>query len=55
MSDVAAALRGSIEPARGGGPKLDHGINPLTLILFFGVLAAGLLFVAYSIHADISS
>jgi PiT family inorganic phosphate transporter len=59
MAEVAAALPGSIEPARGGGggggPKLDHSINPLTLILFFGVLAAGLLFVAYSIHSDIEA
>jgi inorganic phosphate transporter, PiT family len=51
MTEIAATLPGSIEPARGGGPKLDHGVNPLTLILFFGVLAAGLLFVAYSIHS----
>ncbi len=42
MSEIAAALTGSIEPARGGGPKPDHGVNPLTLILFFGVLAADL-------------
>jgi inorganic phosphate transporter, PiT family len=55
MAEVAAALPGSIEPARSGGPKLDHGVNPLTLILFFGVLAAGLLFVAYSIHSDIQA
>jgi inorganic phosphate transporter, PiT family len=55
MTEVAAALPGSIEPARGGGPKLDHGVNPLSLILFFGVLAAGLLFVAYSIHSDMEA
>ena len=28
MSDIA--LPGSIEPASAGGPKLDHGVNPLT-------------------------
>jgi PiT family inorganic phosphate transporter len=33
-------------------PKLDQPINPLTLILFLGVLAAGFLFVAYSLYAD---
>jgi inorganic phosphate transporter, PiT family len=55
MTEVAAALPGSIEPARSGGPKLDHGVNPLTLILFFGVLAAGLLFVACSIRSDIQA
>ena len=45
MTDFA--LPGSIEPARHTGrPNLDKGFNPLTMILFFGVLAAGLLFVA---------
>src|SRR5467141_5452832 len=34
-------------------PKLDHPINPLSLILFFGVLAAGFLFVAYSLYVDV--
>jgi PiT family inorganic phosphate transporter len=54
MADVAA-LPGSIEPAGHGGPKLDQGVNPLTLILFMGVLAAGLLFAAYSIYSDIDA
>jgi PiT family inorganic phosphate transporter len=34
-------------------PKLDQPVNPLTLILFFGVLAAGFLFVAYSLYIDV--
>src|SRR3974390_167148 len=51
MSDIA--LPGSIEPAR--GPRLDHETNPLTLILFFGLLGAGILLVAYSIHTDITA
>src|SRR4029077_6686688 len=42
---------GPIQPA--SRPNLDKGFNPLTMILFFGVLAAGLLFVAYSIYADV--
>src|SRR6516225_9737876 len=50
MSDIA--LPGSIEPAR--GPRLDHETLPLTLILFFGLLAAGILLVAYSIYTDIN-
>jgi PiT family inorganic phosphate transporter len=54
MTDIAA-MPGSIEPAKSAGPKLDHGINPLTLILFLGVLAAGILFVAYSIYSDIDA
>ncbi|HUN95258.1 MAG TPA: inorganic phosphate transporter, partial [Bradyrhizobium sp.] len=52
MADVA--LPGSIEPAR-RGPKLDHQTNPLAAILFLGVVAAGLLFVAYSIYSDIDA
>src|SRR4051812_36455861 len=36
-------------------PNLDKGFNPLTLILFLGILAAGLLFVAYSIYADVEA
>jgi inorganic phosphate transporter, PiT family len=54
MSDVA--LPGSIEPAaRKGGPNLDHGINPLQAIIYLGVIAAALLFVAYSIYADVDA
>ena len=36
-------------------PNLDKGFNPLTMILFFGILAAGLLYVAYSIYADVDA
>jgi PiT family inorganic phosphate transporter len=53
MSDVA--LPGSIEPAARKGPNLDGGVNPLQGIIYMGVVAAALLFVAYSIHADIDA
>jgi inorganic phosphate transporter, PiT family len=53
MSDVA--LPGSIEPAAKRGPNLDGGINPLQGIIYLGVIAAALLFVAYSIYADIDA
>src|ERR1700730_15813089 len=43
----------TVEPA--ARPHLDKGFNPLTLIMFFGILAAGLLFVAYSIYADVDA
>src|SRR5580704_14862137 len=52
MTDIA--LPGSIEPAR-RGPDLGSGFNPLAAILFMGVVAAGLLFVAYSIYTDIDA
>ena len=42
-----------IEPA--SRPNLDKGFNPLTMILFFGTLAAGAIFVAYSIYVDIDA
>ena len=44
---------GPVQPA--ARPNLDKGFNPLTMILFFGVLAAGGLFVAYSIYVDIDA
>jgi PiT family inorganic phosphate transporter len=54
MTDFA--LQGSLEPAhRAGRPNLDKGFNPLTMILFFGILAAGLLYVAYSLYADVDA
>ncbi len=53
MADIAA-LPGSIEPAR-SGPNLEQGFNPLTAILFLGVIGAGLLFVAFSIYSDIDA
>ena len=53
MSDVA--LPGSIEPAVRKGPNLDHGINPLQGIIYLGVVAAALLFVAYSIYSDVDA
>jgi inorganic phosphate transporter, PiT family len=53
MSDIA--LPGSIEPAKQRGPKLDHATNPLAVIIFMGVVGAGILFVAYSIYSDIDA
>src|SRR6202140_1991998 len=53
MSDVA--LPGSIEPALKKGPDLDKGFHPLTGIIYMGVVAAGLLFVAYSIYVDLDA
>ena len=53
MSDVA--LPGSIEPAAHKGPDLTGAINPITGIIFGGVIAAVLLFVAYSIYTDVDA
>ena len=51
MTDIA--LPGSIEPARRRGPDLDRGFHPASGIIFLGIVAAALLFVAYSIYSDI--
>src|SRR6202453_1089352 len=53
MSDIA--LPGSIEPAARKGPDLTGAVNPLTGIIFGGVIAAVILFVAYSIYSDIDA
>jgi inorganic phosphate transporter, PiT family len=48
-----AVLPSAMAPAARKGPNLEGGMGILSGILFGGVIAAGLLFVAYSIHADI--
>jgi inorganic phosphate transporter, PiT family len=53
MTDLA--LPGSIEPAITKGPDLDKGFHPLTGVIYMGVVAAALLFVAYSIYIDIDA
>ena len=53
MTVNSALGEAPVQPA--ARPNLDKGFNPLTLILFFGILAAGMLFVAYSIHADVDA
>jgi inorganic phosphate transporter, PiT family len=53
MSD--AAFPGSVTSAARQGPNLDQGFQPLTAVLYMGVVAAALLFVAYSIYADVDA
>lgn len=57
MTDVAfdRAVGDSTPVQPASRPNLDKGFNPLTMILFFGVLATGLLYVAYSIYADVDA
>src|SRR5882672_12932431 len=35
--------------------KLDRGFDPRTALVFLGLLGAGLLFVAYSLYADVDA
>src|SRR5947207_2275299 len=55
MTDMA--LQGSLEPAISpkSRPDLDKGFNPIVLILFFGFLAAGILYMAYSVYVDVDA
>jgi len=57
MTDLALnpsmAEAAPVQPA--SRPNLDKGFNPLTMIIFFGILAAGLLFVTYSIFSDVDA
>ena len=36
-------------------PRLDSRASPVTLVLFFGLLAAGLFFTAWSLNNDVQS
>jgi PiT family inorganic phosphate transporter len=49
MTEIAADGLG-----RNSRPNLDQGANSVTVVLFGGILAAGLLFTAYSVYLDIS-
>ncbi|SED60816.1 inorganic phosphate transporter, PiT family [Rhizobiales bacterium GAS188] len=51
MSDIALP---SALPAP-GRPKLDHPVNPLAIYGFLAIVAAGFLFVAYSIYVDVDA
>ncbi|WP_342361232.1 inorganic phosphate transporter [Terrarubrum flagellatum] len=54
MSYVAADPN-LVSPTPQKGPKLDHETNPITMIIFLGMLAAGLLYTAYSVYTDVSA
>ena len=57
MTDLAlnSSMDGAAPVQPASRPNLDKGFNPLTMILFFGILATGLLFVAYSIYVDVNA
>ena len=54
MTDITAPLHGA-EHTAVQKPKLEHPASPLAAILFIGILAAGLLFMAYSLYDDVSA
>jgi inorganic phosphate transporter, PiT family len=51
MTDIT--MTAATDTAGSPKPKLDQPVSPLGLIIFFGVLAAGFLFVAYSLYVDV--
>ena len=54
MSDTAlrvGAEGGALSPR----PKLDRAIDPRTVIIFLLLVAGGLLYVAYSLYADVDA
>jgi PiT family inorganic phosphate transporter len=53
MTDAAIASSPPVHaaPVR---PKLDHKLDPLSIIIFIGLLSCGVLFAAYSIYRDVS-
>ena len=52
MTDIAAPLH-SVAHTVAEKPKLEHPNSPIAAILFFGLLAAGVLFTAYSLYVDV--
>src|SRR5262249_23721504 len=52
MTDIAAPLSGTIPDSseHKSRPKLDHPVNPLAGILFFGAIGIAGLFLAYSLY-----
>ena len=58
MTDITASSIGAARPAGDHPPSkrpaLDAPLNPIAAIIFFGLLAAGVLFMAYSLYVDVS-
>lgn len=55
MSSIASASPLGTHSAPSGRPQLDGKVGPVTLIVFVGLLAAGLLYTAWSLVQDVSA
>lgn len=42
-------------PPRAARPKLDGTVDPRQTVVFFGIIVAALLFIAYSLYSDVSA
>ena len=56
MTDATApmSVSGSTGAHADTRPKLHHPVNPLAVIAFLGVIAATMLYVAYSLYVDVA-
>src|SRR3954454_135314 len=55
MTDIAASGPAASGLAGSTKPKLDNPQSPIAAIIFFGFLAAGILYMAYSIYVDVGA
>jgi inorganic phosphate transporter, PiT family len=55
QDSLVADLRGAFAPPGAARPRLDVGFNARSAVTFFGVLAFGLFFVAYSLYHDVTT
>jgi inorganic phosphate transporter, PiT family len=53
MTDLAAHMPVGTPAAAASRPKLDGPNNIVSIIAFFGIVGAALLFIAYSLYADV--
>ncbi|MFA6262803.1 MAG: inorganic phosphate transporter [Bacteroidia bacterium] len=54
MNSATSAATGLPAQTHASRPRLDHKPGPVTAIVFIGLLAAGLLFAAYSLVSDVN-
>ncbi len=56
MSDASLAAPGPVtfDAPAAKRPTLDAGFNPRTAVVFFGILAVALFFIAYSVYSDVT-
>ena len=52
---AAPSIGPPIAPPRAIRPKLDGAVDPRQTLVFFGIIVAALLFVAYSLYSDVSA
>ena len=55
MTNIAATLHAPDHLPAADRPKLDTPTNPLAMILFFGLVAAAILYMAYSVYVDVDA